>query len=457
MKKHFLKFFAGAAVIGLTGLTASCSSDDTATDDVDPLPETERFFTVAGAIMDETPGNGNGGTVIYSVSKENVEDPNYEIDVFNDGFQVRSQRTARLQSSVDGSTMFNIAYGGDIGGQFSKYMVNGGDDFEQVGGVVNISQYAGESPRWVKLFDGDKTGAAVSVSSPIVYTKTVGEGDDAEEVYDYTRGTATIVTLDMEEVLISNNNSFEIPLPEEEESQGHYLFRLDTPVLNAAGDKLIIGTWMGKTDPATGQRDANEYERLGSKAVVVDYPSLENPTIITSTVGFGDTSGYRSFNSFLSEDGNIYQATQRDPNGSHILKINKDNEYDNSYVFSLDDALGIENSYIESWRYVGNGIAYVMYTHDGAATSNFNAGNQQSFLARVDLNSRTAEVVDLPYDPDMYFFQYQGFVLDGDNVYVTISSVGKDGNVYILNSLTGEVTKGAKLINEPGNHFIGIF
>ena len=198
MKKHFLKFFAGAAVIGVTGLTTSCSSDDTTTDDVDPLPETERFFTVAGAIMDETPGNGNGGTVIYSVSEENVEDPNYEIDVFNDGFQVRSQRTARLQSSVDGSTMFNIAYGGDIGGQFSKYMANGGDDFEQVGGVVNISQYAGESPRWVKLFDGDKTGAAVSVSSPIVYTKTVGEGDDAEEVYDYTRGTATIVTLDME-------------------------------------------------------------------------------------------------------------------------------------------------------------------------------------------------------------------------------------------------------------------
>ncbi len=453
MKKHFLKIFAGAAIIGLTGLTASCSSDDTSTDDVDPQPVTERWFTVAGAVMDETPGNGNGGTVIYSVSKENVQDPNYEIDVFNNGFQVRSQRTARLQSSVDGSTMFNIAYGGDIGGQFSKYSVNGGDDFEQIGGVVNISQYAGTSPRWVKLFDGDQTGAAVSVSSPLVVTE--GEGD--EEEYQYTRGTATIVTIDMENVLISNNNSFEIPLSEEEEAEGYHIFRLDTPVLNAAGDKLIIGTWMGKTDPATGERDTNEYERLGSKAIVVDYPSLENPTVITSTVGNGDTSGYRSFNSFLAEDGNIYQATQRDTDGSHILKINSNNEYDNSYDFSLDDALGIDNSYIESWRYIGNGIAYVMYSHDGAATTNFNEGTQQSFLARVELNSRTAEVVDLPYDPDMYFFQYQGFVVDGDEVYVTVSPVGQDGNIYILNSQTGEVTKGAKLINEPGNHFIGIF
>ena len=72
-----------------------------------------------------------------------------------------------------------------------------------------------------------------------------------------------------EDVLISNNVSFEIPLQPEEESMGHYIFRLDAPVLNAAKDKLIVGTWMGKTDPATGERDANPFERLGSKSVVV--------------------------------------------------------------------------------------------------------------------------------------------------------------------------------------------
>ncbi|WP_424493223.1 hypothetical protein [Salinimicrobium sp. GXAS 041] len=448
MKNRFTKLFNYAAVVGVINLAMSCSSDDGNMITPEPNPVEGRWITVAGAIMDETPGNGNGGTVLYSISQENAEDPDFEVNVFENGFSVRSQRTARLQSSVDGSTMFNIAYGGDIGGEFSKYHINGGGDFEQTGGVVNISQYAGTSPRWVKLFDGDQTGAAVSVTSP-----QVNEGD----TYEYTRGTATIVTIDMNEVLISNNNSFEIPLSEEEEAAGYYIFRLDTPVLNAAGDKLIIGTWMGKTDPATGERDTNEYERLGSKALVVDYPSLENPTLITSSVGFGDTSGYRSFNSFLAEDGNIYQATQRDPNGSHILRIGADNEYDNSYNFSLDEALGVNNSYIESWRYVGNGIAYVMYTHDGSANTNFNPGTQQSFLARLDLNSKTAQQVDLPYEPDMYFFQYQGFVVDGDKVYVTISPVGKDGNIYILNSQTGEVTKGAKLINEPGNHFIGAF
>lgn len=448
MKNRLTKLASYVFLIGLTGASISCSNDDSPSVNP-PEPETEgRWFTVAGAIMDETPGNGNGGTVLYSVSEENAQNPDFQINVFENGYQVKSQRTARLQSSVDGSTMFNIAYGGDIGGEFSKYSVEGENNFTPTGGVVNISQYAGTSPRWVKLFDGDQTGVAVSVTSP-----QVNEGD----TYQYTRGTASVVSIDMEDVLISKNSSFEIPLTPEEEKEGYHIFRLDVPTLNASQDKLIIGTWMRKTDPETGLTDGTDYERLGSKSVIVDYPSLENPKIITSTVGEGDTSGYRSFNSFLAEDGNIYQATQRDPNGSHFLKIDASNEYDNSYTLSLDDALGITNSYVESWRYVGNGIAYVMYTHDGASASNFNSGQQQSFLARVDLFTQTAEKVDLPYDADMYFFQYQGFAIDGDNVYVAVSPVGKNGNIYIINKVTGAVTKGAQLLNEPGNHFIGIF
>lgn len=448
MKKRFLRITSFAVLTGLLGFSTGCSSDAQETPDPSNPEAEDRWFTVAGAIMDETPGNGNGGTVLYSISEEEAQNPEFSINVFEKGYQVRSQRTARLQSSVDGSTMFNIAYGGDIGGEFSKYNVAGGDNFIQTGGVVNISQYAGTSPRWVKLFDGDQTGVAVSVTTP-----QVNEGD----TYEYTRGTATVVAVDMENVLISGNNSFEIPLLPEEEKQGYHIFRLDAPTLNASKDKLIIGTWMRKTNPETGLIDGSDYERLGSKSVVVDYPSLENPTVITSTVGEGDTSGYRSFNSFLAEDGNIYQATQRDPNGSHILRINTNNEYDNSFILSLDELLGVTNSYIESWRYAGNGIAYVMFTHDGAAASNFDDGRQQSFLARVDLFSQTAAVVDLPYEADVYFFQYQGFAVHGDKVYVAVAPVGKDGNIYILDSVTGEVSKGAKLINEPGNHFIGVF
>lgn len=452
MKRKFFNLLAFTTVFGSLLFTTSCSDDDANGGGSTEPPITEgRWITVAGAVMgiDEgTPGDGNGGTLVYSVSKEDAKDPNKSIDVFENGYVVPSARTARLQSSEDGFTFFNIAYGGGNGGEFSKYIVGGGKNFTPTGGVVSIEPYAGTNPRWAKLFDGDKTGIAVNVTAPVVNSTEDG-------TYINTRGTATVLSLDMQNALISATKSYEIALSQAEEAIGHHIFRLDAPVLNAAKDKLIIGTWMRKTDPATGTNQA-QFERLGSKSVVVDYPSLENPTIITSTVGFGDTSGYRSFNSFLANDGNIYQATQRDAGGSHILRINSNNTYDNSFVFSLDAALGVTNSYIENWRYVGNGIAIVMYTHDGAAESAL-SGQAQSFIARVDLNAKTAQQIDLPYDQDLYLFQYQGFVVDGYDVYVTFAPVGKDGNIYIINSQTGAVTKGAKLVNRPGNHFIGAF
>lgn len=443
MKKNTLKLYAFGLMMSAFALTTGCSSDDNGNSEpVNPVTE-GRWITVAGALMQTTPGDGNGGTRVFAISKENAADPNFSVNVYDQGVPVQSSRTARLQSSVDGSTLFNITYTGANGGEFMTYKVNGGKEFAESQAKVNISQYAGTSPRWVKLFDGDKTGVAVNVTAPVVNV-------NVDKTYKNTRGTATVLSLDMQQTLISAFKQFEIPLTAQEEAQGHHIFRLDAPTLNKAGNKLIIGTWMRKTDPATGQNQAS-FTRLGSKSLVVDYPALTNPQIITSTVAFGDTSGYRSFNSFVATDGNIYQATQRDAEkGSYILKIDQNNQYDNSYIFSLDAALGVKGSYIDAWRYAGNGIAYVVYTHDGA--------NDQGFVARLDLNARTAKKVEgIAYDADLNFGQYQGFVVDGNNLYIAVTPVGKDGNIYIIDIPTGNVTKGAKLANKPGNHYIGVF
>ncbi|WJS93898.1 hypothetical protein NYQ10_17570 [Flavobacterium johnsoniae] len=443
MKKNTFKLFTSSLLFGALALSTACSSDDNkSADPVNPVTD-GRWITVAGALMQTDPGDGNGGTRVYAISKENAIDPNFSVDVYANGSPVQSSRTARLQSSVDGSTLFNITYTGANGGEFMTYKVNGGNNFAESTAKVNISQYAGTSPRWVKLFDGDKTGVAVNVATPVVST-------NEDKTYKNTRGIATVLSLDMQQTLISAYKQYQIPLTAEEEALGHHIFRLDAPTLNKAGNKLIIGTWMRKSNPANPATNESSFTRLGSKSVVVDYPSLENPKVITSTVGFGDTSGYRSFNSFVATDGNIYQATQRDTQkGSYILKINQSNEYDNSYVFSLDSALGIKGSYIDAWRYVGNGIAYAVYTHEGT---------EQGFLARLDLNARTAQKVqDIAYDADLNFGQYQGFVVDGNNFYIAVTPVGKDGNIYVIDIPTGKVTKGAKLVNKPGNHYIGVF
>ncbi|MDO5615259.1 MAG: hypothetical protein Q4G16_03655 [Cruoricaptor ignavus] len=442
MRKQTFKLFAYTGILCSVLAAGSCSSDDTNPPAPIIEPTEDRYITVAGALMQTNPGDGNGGTMVYSVKKEDAKNPNVSINVYDNGVKVLSNRTARLQSSVDGATLFNIAYTGDNGGTFMTYNVGGGNSFTQTGATVNISQYAGTSPRWNKLFDDDKTGIAVNVTTPVV------KQDDAEK-YLYTRGTATVLSLDLKNPQIKTYKQYEIPLTEAEEKEGHHIFRLDASVLNKAGNKLIIGTWMRKTNPLTATNETS-FQRLGTKSVVVDYPSLENPKVITSTVDDGDTSGYRSFNAFLGTDGNIYQATQRGSKGSHILRINQNNEYDNSYTLSLDSALGVTGSYIDAWRYVGNGIAYVAYTYTSA--------NDQGFIARVDLNARTAtQVQGIEYDAALDFGQYQGFVVDGDEVYIAVTPTGKDGNIYIINSKTGAVTKGAKLINKAGNHYIGVF
>lgn len=447
MKNQFLKLLM-LGVVAIATIGTSCSKkNDGPSEPEENLGNADRWITVAGALMRTTQGDGNGGTMVYSVSVNDAKDPSKVIDVYTNGFPVRSERTARLQSSVDGSILFNIAYTGANGGEFSKYQVKGGSAYTELSDKVNISSYATASPRWVKLFDNDQTGAAVNVSG-VTITQNNG-------VYAYARGTSTVLSLDLKAAAIKTYEQYKIALPAAEEAQGFYIGRLDGPTLNRAGNKLIIGVSQSKYNTATGASDNSGTVKIPAKSLIVDYPSLKNPTLISSTVSTGNTNGYRNFNLYLADDGNIYQATQE--SGSHILKINQNNEYDNSYVFNLDAALGVKGSYIESWTYAGNGIAYAMYTHDGASASAFNPSEQQSYIARINLNTKTAQQVTLPYDQDLYFFQYQGWVVNGDEVFVAVTPVGKEGNIYILNSRTGTVTKGARLANKTGNHYIGIY
>jgi len=65
--------------------------------------------------------------------------------------------------------------------------------------------------------------------------------------------------------------------------------------------------------------------------------------------------------------------------------------------------------------------------------------------------------LDMPYDADLEFNLYQGFVVDGADVYMAVTPVGENGNIYSMDSNTGVATKGATLVNQPGNHYIGIF
>lgn len=452
MKRSFLNYTFLSAIVLTVGLMTACTSDDTGVDP-EPEPTDSRWITVAAARMGDNPGDGNGGTLIYSLSSDEAKDPTVSIAPFDNGFIVPSNRTARLQSSEDGNTIFNISYAGDTGGNYTKYTVEGGQTFTKTGTEVSIAPYVGSAPRWIKLFDGDKTGSAVYVSTEHQFDDNGTPEDATDDTYLRTEATMGVVTLDLVNSSIIEFQESDLALSDEEEANGYYISRIDMPTLNAAGDKLYIGARISKADPATGESD-RDGEVLSSKTIVLDYPSLINPTVITSAVGRGNTNGYRSINSF-EYNGSVYQANQGDPEGSHILKIDANNQYDDAYVFSLDDALGVEDAYILAWRPAANGKAVVAYRDASSAEG---VAGAQGFFALVDLNDKTAQKIeDIPYEPDFYLFQYQGFVVDGTDIYLTQAPVGKNGNIYVVDTETGEVTMGAELVNVEGSHYIGVF
>ncbi|NNE75793.1 MAG: hypothetical protein HKN31_01830, partial [Pricia sp.] len=240
MKNTFLNFNTLAATILAIGLMTACSSDDTALTpdpdtESDPEPEQEsRWLTVAAAKMGEEPGDGNGGTLIYAVNTVDAKDPTIVIEPFDHGFIAPSNRTARLQSSEDGNTIFNISYAGDTGGNYTKYNVEGGQNFTPTGSEVSIAPYVGSAPRWIKLFDGDQTGAAVYVSNEHEIDDNGTPDDATDDTYIRTDANIGVVTLDLVNSSIKEFQEHSIALSAEEEADGYYISRIDMPVLNAA-------------------------------------------------------------------------------------------------------------------------------------------------------------------------------------------------------------------------------
>src|SRR5690606_34271053 len=152
--------------------------------------------------------------------------------------------------------------------------------------------------------------------------------------------------------------------------------------------------------------------------------------------------------------------------GHQILRISKStNDYDNTYDFNLNTALGISDAGIRAFRYIKDGIGVVLYTRTSTAGG---------FVALVDLNAKKAEKLNIENDSDAgfsgltasqnggvaltgTFSQFQNIGVVGDYVYVPMSPNGKDGNLYVINWKTKAVTKGAKLKNASGSFYLGAY
>ncbi len=448
MKKNLFKAALLSSFVVLGTMTA-CESDSKNPDDGNGETNAREFISLTASIPDATGTAGNGGTMVYGITHAQAIDPQFSVNIYQNGVGVRSARTARVQASDDGTELYNIQYTGDDGGVFNKYSVKGTNNYQDTGNELDLSDILGTSPRWNKAAEGIGIGVHLTGST------TVTEGAAPNHVFKYTRGKVRIAIIDLVNPKVPNSTEFDFPFSAELEAQGYSVGRIDVPVLNQEKTKIFIGCNVSKIDPtklsytaagAPTWANDNANRAIGTTTLVVDYPSLQNPKLIYSEVSKTNNHGYRNTTQFVGADGHIYQATAT--GGQDILRINKNtNTYDNSYHFSLDQALGLTGTSIQAWRYVKDGLALVLYRQSTGG----------GYVAIVDLNAKTATKIANDYEAGLNFGQFQNLAVSGDYVYVPLTPTGEAGRLYVVNVKTKEVIKGAILTGQSGSSYIGSY
>ncbi|RWU05546.1 hypothetical protein [Pedobacter chitinilyticus] len=470
MENSFFKtaLFGCALAIGtLTGCKKSGSSEASSVSGPDVWAR--KYITLTAAFPDATGTAGNGGTMAFAITPEQAINPNFEVNVFTGGYGLRSQRTARVQGSINGNFLYNIQYTGTDGGIFNKYKVEGGKSFIDTREEVDTEPILGEAPRWVVAAEGIGVGVYASAT---IQASAPGAGADFIDV----KSTAKIAILSLDDPKITRQTEFTIPFTAEQTKSGYQIGRIDVPILNKAKTKIFIGCNLTRTDVTKKstvntngtQTWSSGTRELGTATLVVDYPSLTNPKLIyvDPTISKTNNHSYRTMTQYVGTDGHVYQATAT--SGSQILRISgTTNEYDNSYNFDLKAALNsASNVSISSWRYIKDGVGIVLYTVSGTTGG---------YLALVDLNAKTATKLTTDNETDIGFSgrsantntgvtaitgafgQFQNVAIFGDNIYIPMTPNGVDGNLYAINYKTKQVTKGAKLKNQSGSFYLGAY
>jgi len=413
----------------LTGLVA-CSEDDN-TETVEQ-PTGDRLYTIGYA-------DGSGSpSATYTQSVTDLSDGT--ISYVGYGFEVPSTRTARIFASSDGTILYGLDYGG---GSVYKFEVNGGQDYTQIS-ETNVQYAIGTAyPRWTKV--NDEYALLHNVTTERIYDETSGD-------YLKTVATAQLVSVNLDDLTFRSIQEFEIPVNEEDEARGAYVFRIDAPVV--VGDRVYYGMAKRTYNPDTDTQEQVDYNSV--ETLVVDYPSLNNPRLISTTTGGakGATNGYRTSVAYQDEQGDVYQIVTVPDNSydTHILKIT-DGAYDEDYSFNLSELLG-KNTISNGWFYVGNGIGYVPFAQsDLGGTS-----DAVWSVARVDLYNGTAVELDVP--DNLWLQQYQNSILVDDKFCMALGPKGGEGHIYMFDVNSAEpdgFTVGTTLEAGADSYYIGIY
>lgn len=433
MNKNFKKILNLSLVSATILAFSSCSNDDGNTPET-PDPSSSRpYHLVLGAgSTDES------ATYTQGVTVEEMQNPNKTFSFNSYGFEVPSTRTARVYASNDGLTLYNLNYGG---GAVTKFSYKGGQNYSQLLNTDVQAVMGTANPRWTKIEDK---------YAMLQHVITEKKYDVTGLIYKKTVTTVKLARVNLETMSVVENATFEFPSNETEAAKGIYVSRIDAPVI--ANGKLYYGVAKSKHNPLDGSTATMTYEDI--ETLVVDYPSLGNPSSIRTNVNSvaGSTNGYRTPVAHKDENGDIFQLVTS--NNATITKI-KNGVYDTTYgTFNIATILGYNAQANTGWFYAGNGIGYVPVLNTDLgnnASSNWN-------LIRVDLNKKTAVKLDIPVA--MWLRQYQWASIIEGKVYMAITELGGKGNIYIFDPASTSAngfTVGAKLETGIDAFYLGIY
>lgn len=440
----FKSFYNFALIAGLAFSVTSCDKDDNdlnqgESDNKGDNIETtssRKFFNVVVGIDVENSGS------TYSAAYSSLSSADTYISFNNWGFIVPSVRTARVYASNAGDYLYNLSYGG---GTISKYSVSGGETYGEIK-TLDISLAMGtKNPRWTKL--NEKYASLHNVATEHIYS-------DAEKTqYSYTNAQAILTAVDLESFSIildaseTGGSVLDFPRTQEDIDNNLHAWRIDAPVVT--GGKAFYGVNKRSYDVNTATNiSTSDYF---CTTLVVDYPSLSNPQMITSSVAKGSTQGYRTPVMHVDSKNDIYQITAAP---SHILKITN-GDYDNAYDFDLSAALSM-NAGALGWFYVGDGIGYVpFYDIDRGSGSDVAAWG----VARIDVYNKTAVKLNLP--ENLWLYQYQNGVVEDGIFYMAIAPLGGEGNIYMFDVTSDSpdaFTLGARIKTiDTSSAYLGVF
>ncbi|MCO5229981.1 MAG: hypothetical protein M9958_02370 [Chitinophagales bacterium] len=432
----FFNPFKSAMLISVGALlTFSACNKDT---EIEPKPVIKQDFQLAFA-------NGSGSnSSTYLQGKTDLSIG--EISFEGKGYQMPSARTARIFVSSEGSEVYSLNY---TVGTIDKFLYNGGDNYTHVTQFDASIPLGVKAVRFTKL--NDNAASVHNISAVAQYDSLNGM------TYLGHQMTVSIGILNLKDMNFGDNfnKAIDLQLPASLKAEGYYVSRIDCPVIS--NGKIYYGAATSKFNASTGKAEATDK----AFSLVLDYPSLKNPTVINTDLVKGATNGYRTPTQYVDEAGDILQMVS---NGKelNIVKI-KSGNYDASYKFDISSALGRDAS-SNGWFYVGKGIGYMPYekVNEEKVQIGVNPSGEPTYssawgLLRIDLNSQT--VVDLVTPKGLWLQQYQTSVARDGKFYIAFAPVGEQGYIHIfdINSTNPEGTKGAKITSGADQYYIGIY